>query len=160
MTGLIAFVVARWRYFAIVGAIVVIGWWHQHEVTRAYRQGATEREQSALKEAGDKVEADMAERRKVFAEDQARLSILEARLSGERASLETARQGIANALSASLNQIAGQGVVIRNELQNIPDSAVNGRFRQALARARQAELDALDAAPAGAGGPASKPAGQ
>lgn len=138
---MIAWIVAHWRIAALGVALAIAGWWHQHAVTQAYRQGATDGEAAALQEAAARVEEDTAARRLELEEREATLSQGEARIQGERAALNSARSGIRDALSASLNQIATQGVDIRNEIQTVPDNAVNGRFRLALDRARAVERE-------------------
>lgn len=142
---IILFVLKYWRYFAIVGALAVIGWWHQHAVAVAYRQGATDRERSALQEAAMKVELDTIEQRKVLADRKTALDVQQAGIAGERAALNSARAGIASAFSASLNQIQTQNLDIKNEIQDLPDDAVNARFRLALQRARDSERGRISA---------------
>lgn len=141
LASLLGLAVKNWKWVAAAAALAILGWWHQHEVTRAYRQGATDREASALVEAAARVEADVAARRRNFDQEQTRLDVLEAKVQGERAALVSARAGVSAALAASLNQIASQGVVARNEIQSIPDDAVNGRLRLSLERARAAEAE-------------------
>lgn len=138
---LTAFVIKNWRIFAIAAALVVIGWWHQHEMTKAYRQGATDRERSALQEAAVKVEADTAARMKELDDRAASLDAQEARTTGERAALNAARAGISAALTTSLNQIATQNLDIKNEIHDLPDDSVNARFRLSLQRAGVAERE-------------------
>ncbi len=136
-----AFALKNWRIIGLVAGLLVLGWWHQHEVTKAYRQGATDGEASTLQKAAMKVELDMIEQRKALADRKTALDQQQAGIAGERSALNTARAGINAALSASLNQISVQGVDIRNEIQAVPDDAVNGRFREALVHARDSERE-------------------
>lgn len=138
---MIAFLLKYWKIGALVVGIAILGWWHQHEVSKAYRRGATDREKSALADAAKKVEEDSAGERKAIEARRAELDLVESKIQGERAALNTARTGINSALAAGLNQIAAQGVDTRNEIQSVPDDAVNGRFRLALERARLAERE-------------------
>jgi len=138
---MIALALRYWRIGAIVLLVAILGWWHQHEVTKAYRHGATDREKSALADAAKKIEEEVAEVRKANEERRASLDAMEARIQGERSALTVARTGLNTALRDSLNQIAAQGVDIRNEIQAIPDDAVSARFRLALERARVAERE-------------------
>jgi hypothetical protein len=136
-----AFALKNWRIIGLVAGLGVLGWWHQHAVTKAYRQGATDGEASTLQKAAMKVEMDTIEERKALADRKTDLDAQQASIAGERAALNTARAGITAALSASLNQIAVQGVDIRNEVQAVPDYAINSRFREALAHARTSERE-------------------
>ncbi len=131
-----AFALKNWRIIGLAAGLLILGWWHQRAVTRAYRQGATDGEASTLQKAAMKVEMDTIEQRKALTDRKAALDVQAAQISGERAALNTARSGITAALNASLSQIAVQGVDIRNEIQAVPDDAVNSRFRNALVHAR------------------------
>lgn len=125
----------------IIAVVLAAVWWHQHAVAIAYRQGATDRERSALQEAAAKVESDTAAQRKQLADRQVSLDAEQSRNAGERTALNSARAGLSAALSASLNQIATQNLDIKNEIQDTPDDAVNARFRLSLQRARTAERE-------------------
>jgi hypothetical protein len=134
---MILFALKYWRWLALAGALAAGGFYVQHVKAASYRQGAADREESALKEAAAKVEKDTAARKADLDQREADLDMQEAKTQGERAALNTARAGINSALSAGLSQLATQGVDIRNEIHDVPDSAVSDRFRVALARARQ-----------------------
>lgn len=141
LASLLGLAVKNWKWVAAAALLAALGWWHQHEVAKAYRLGATDREASALQEAAAKIESQTAEERQALQARSLALDGQQARLQGERAALSSAREGIKSALSASLNQISGQEVTIRNEIQDTPDDAVNGRLRLALERARAAEAE-------------------
>lgn len=135
------FFLKYWRVFALAGGLLVLGWWHQHAVTKAYRQGATDGEASTLQKAAMKVEIDTAARRHELDERQSSLDAQEARTQGERAALGDARARVTSALQTSLTELATKGVDVRNEIQTLPDDAVNGRFRLSLERARSADRE-------------------
>lgn len=138
---ILAFALKNWRIIGLAAGLLILGWWHQHEVAKAYRQGATDRERGALQDAAAKIEADTAATRKAFDDRKTALDLQSSQVAGERAALAAARSGLTSALSASLNQLAVQGVDIRNEVQSVPDDAVNARLRESLARARTAESE-------------------
>ncbi len=138
---ILAFALKNWKIIGLAAGLLILGWWHQHAVAAAYRQGATDRERSALQEAAEKIEADTAATRKALDDRKTALDLQSSQLAGERAALSTARSGLNSALSASLSQISTQTLDIKNEIHDLPDSAINDRFRLALQRARDSERE-------------------
>lgn len=137
------FLLKNWRLVALGILIAAFAWWHNHEMAISYRQGATDREASALQEAAAKVELDTAARKSELDARAVALDAEAARTSGERAALNTARAGISTQLQTALGQLSVQGLDARNEIASVPDSAVNARFRAALEHARIAERERL-----------------
>lgn len=138
---MILFLFSYWRWFLLGAGALFVVWYIKHVETVSYRQGATDRETSALQEAAAKVEKDTAARKADLDQRETDLDMLEAKTQGERAALNTARAGINSALSQGLSQLATQGIDTRNELKTVPDDALFARFRLSLQRADVADRE-------------------
>lgn len=135
------FTIQRLKMIGIGLVVLAALWWHRHAVVQSYRQGTQDGETQTLKNQAEKLEADTAARRAELDARSMDLDVQQANVDGQRAALSSARAGINNTLQAGLSQLAAQGVDTKNEIQSVPDDAVNGRYRLALERARNAERE-------------------
>jgi len=122
-------------------AVIAAVWWHQHAVTVAYRHGATDRERTVLADEAERIELAVKAKTDELATREHELSVRQSSLAAERTTINQTRDAITQALNSQTGQLKTQELDIRNEIQTVPDDAVNGRFRLALERARSAERE-------------------
>lgn len=125
----------------IVGAAVLAGlwWWHQHEMAKVYSEAAQQTTEKLLKDQSKEIERLVAEKTAQLDAERAELDGQRTALATERAALSANRRAISETLKAGISEIAAKNVDVKHEIESVPDDAVNGRFRLALSRAREAE---------------------
>lgn len=131
----------------LIGAGILLAglwWYHHHAMAKVYSEAAQVTTEKLLKTQSEEVDRKVAELTSQLALERTELDAQRIALSTERTALSGQRRQMNQALEAGIARLSTENVGVIHEIQAIPDDAVNGRFREALARARRDELERSD----------------
>lgn len=133
------FVLKYWRVLALGAGLLLVGWYIKHVEAVSYRQGASEKEESMLKDEAARIEASTAEQQKALDDKAATLDAQSAAIQSERSALSTQRKAVTDALTTGLSNISARDMEIRNATAATPDADIVPDIRRALDAIRAAE---------------------
>lgn len=139
LTWIIGLLGGKTRATLIGIAAVAVGWYLVHSKTVAYQDGKDAGRIEAYYEARSRMEAATTIERARIAQERSELDTARQALTYERNAVQAQRRDITAVLNAGISTLAGRDVEIRNEISNTSDTAVDDRFRLALARAKLAD---------------------
>ena len=139
MTWLLQFWTWKTKAGLFAALLIVAVWWHKHEMTKAYERGAVEKQESLLKDEGQRIETAIADERTEMAAERSEIEKQRITLSAEQKALQGHRRDILEVLNRGTSGLASRAVEIQNEISNTADIDVDRRYRDAVLRARTAD---------------------
>ena len=121
--------------------ILVLGYAYRRQIVKAEERGASRKEVIMLVEEGKRIDSIVASRLALYASQRASLDGQLKALTGELNAIVSQRDAINSALRAQIAANAAKESEIETEIRNVPASALDGRIRSALDRARAADAE-------------------